>query len=204
MALSSAAAASQMAWQSAEEMHEQRALWAKVTGQLVDEPNWRRAVTWNSAVLLALSAEQSLKALAIMASPRSMSLRTHDLWKLWEAVGARTRARISVELGRVRANVAGTRLAQGMLTADQIVQHHRKTFESARYYNEKDPTGVRKDLTHNIDLWQFTLAAYSATKLALMRAVRDMKPVADDVTWEDVIVFNRRHGRRIPEWDADV
>ena len=32
MARSSAAAASQMAWQAAEEMHEQRALWVKVTG----------------------------------------------------------------------------------------------------------------------------------------------------------------------------
>ena len=204
MARSSVAAASQMAWRAAEEMHEQRALWVKVTGLSVDEPNWRRAVTWNSAVLVALSAEQSLKALAIMANPMSERPRTHDLVKLWKVVGDRARARICVELRWVRDNVAGTRLAHGTLAAEEIVQHHRKTFELARYYNEKNPTGAPNELTHNIDLWQFACAAYRAARLALARAVRGMGPIADDVDWEDVIAFNRRIGRRIPDWEAEV
>ena len=55
-----------------------------------------------------------------------------------------------------------------------------------------------------MDLWQFALAAYRAARLALARAVRGMGPIADDVDWEDVITFNRRIGRRIPDWEAEV
>ena len=204
MARSSAAAASQMAWQGPEEMHEQRGLFVKVTELAVDEPNWRRAVTWNSAVLVALSAEQSLKALAIMASPASKPPRTHDLVKLWKVVGDRTQIRIRAELERVRGRLAGTRLAQGTMAAEDIVLHHRKTFELARYYNEKDPTGAENELTHNIELWQFALAAYRSARLALATAVSGMGPIADDVSWEDVIEFNRRIGRRIPEWETGI
>ena len=153
---------------------------------------------------MALSAEQSLKALAIMANPMSERPRTHDLVMLWKVVGDRAQARIRVELRWVRDSMAGTRLAQGTLAADEIVQHHRKTFELARYYNEENPTGAPNELTHNIGLWQFALAAYRAARLALARAVRGMGPIADDVDWEDVITFNRRIGRRIPDWEAEV
>ena len=204
MARSSAAAASQMAWQATEEMHEQRDLFVKVTGLSVDEPKWGRAVTWNSAVLVALSAEQSLKALAIMTSPTSERPRTHDLVELWRVVGDRGQARICYELRWVRGNVAGTRLARGTLAADEIVHHHRKTFELARYYNEQDPTGAPNELMHNIDLWQFALAAYRAASLALASAVADMGPLAEDADWEDVIAFNSRIGRRIPDWVDEV
>ena len=201
MARSSAAAASQMAWQADGEMHEQRDLFAKVTGMPVSEPNWRRAVTWNSAVLVALSVEQSLKALAIMASPTSERPRTHDLLELWNVVGDRVQARIHGELRWIRDRMVGTKLAQGMLTADEIIKHHRKTFELARYYNEKNPAEVPNELTHNIDLWQFALATYRAASLSLACAVDGMKSVADNVDWEDVIEFNKRIGRRIPDWE---
>ena len=204
MARSSAAAASQMAWQATEEMHEQRDLFVKVTGLSVDEPKWGRAVTWNSAVLVALSAEQSLKALAIMTSPTSERPRTHDLVELWRVVGDRGQARICYELRWVRAMSLGTRLARGTLAADEIVHHHRKTFELARYYNEQDPTGAPNELMHNIDLWQFALAAYRAASLALASAVADMGPLAEDADWEDVIAFNSRIGRRIPDWVDEV
>ena len=204
MARSSAAAASQMAWQGSDEMHEQRGLFVKVTGLTVDEPNWRRAVTWNSAVLVALSAEQSLKALAIMASSVSKQPRTHDLVKLWKVVGDRTQARICAELDRVRGRLAGTRLAPGTMAAGEIVHHHRNTFEVARYYNEEDPTGAANELTHNIELWQFALATYRSARLALATAVSGMGPISEDVSWEDVIVFNSRIGRRIPEWEKGV
>ena len=200
MARSSAAAASQMAWQATDEMHEQRDLFVKATGFSVDEPKWRRAVTWNSAVLVALSAEQSLKALAIMTSPTSERPRTHDLVELWRVVGDRGQARICYELRWVRGNVAGTRLARGTLAADEIVHHHRKTFELARYYNEQDSTRAPNELTHNIDLWQFALAAYRAASLALASAVADMGSLAENADWEDVIAFNSRIGRRIPDW----
>ena len=200
MARSSVAAASQMVWQAPEEVHEQRDLFVRVTGLPVDEPRWRKAVTWNGAVLLALSAEQSLKALAIMASETSEHPYTHDLVTLWEAAGDRSRVRISAELRWVRGRMADTRLAQGTMGACEIVHHHRKTFEMARYYNETNPTGAPNELTHNIDLWQFALAVYRAARLALTTAVSGMDQVADDVDWEDVLAFNRRIGRCIPEW----
>ena len=204
MARGSAAAASQMAWQGPDEMREQRELFVKVTESGVDEPNWRRAVTWNSAVLVALSAEQSLKALAIMASATSTQRHTHDLQRLWNVVGNRTQVRIRAELEQIRGRLAGTRLAQGTLSAGEIVRHHRSTFERARYYNEIDPAGAANELTHNIDLWQFALAAYSAVSLALTTAVDGMAPVGEDVSWEEVVQFNGRIGWRIPEWEVGV
>ena len=203
MARSSAAAASQMAWRR-EEMHEQRGLFVKVTELPVEEPNWRRAVTWNSAVLVTLSVEQSLKALAIMASPKSKHPRTHDLVKLWKVVGKRSQVRICAELERVRSRLVGTRLAQGTMAADEIVHHHRKTFELARYYNEIDPTGAPNELTRNVDLWQLALAAYRVARFALATAVSGMGPVGDDVSWEDVIAFNSHVGRTIPSWEGGV
>lgn len=130
--------------------------------------------------------------------------RTHDLLNLWQVVGDRAQVRICAELRWVRGHTAGTRLAQGSMAADEIVQHHRKTFELARYYNEKDPTGAPNELTHNIDLWQFALAAYRVASLGLAQAVRGMELVADDVSWEDVIAFNRCIGRRLPDWEEGV
>ena len=87
------------------------------------------------------------------------------------------------------------------MSTDEIVHHHRKTFEQARYYNEKDPSGAPTELTHNIDFRQFALSAYRAASLALATAVRGMEPVSDDVDWHDVVAFNSRLGRRIPNWE---
>ena len=204
MARSTLAAASQMAWQATDEIHEQRALFSKVAGLPIEEPNWRRAVTWNSAVLVALSAEQSLKALAIMASPTSQRPHTHDLVTLWKAIGGRAQVRISDELQWVRRRVAGTTLAKGTLSAEETIHHHRKTFEQARYYNEKDPTGAPRELTHNIDLWQFALSAYRTASFALARAVNGMGSVSDDADWQDVVAFNSRIGRSIPDWEEQA
>ena len=159
MAEGNLAAASQMAWQSREEVAEQRTLFEKVSGRPVREADWRNLVTWAAAVLLALSIEQSLKTLAIQTSTNSACLREHDLHLLWCDIPEECRKGVRRELHAVRERVAGTRLERTELSdADETVRVHRHTFERSRYYNE---TGGRRsgNLVHNVDLWQLALAA---------------------------------------------
>ena len=198
MARSSLAAASQSAWQGPEEMRKIRELFVNVSGLQVDEEKWRSAVTWNSAVLLAVSTEHSLKALAIMSSPSSTRPSGHDLVELWNAIDTRSQARIRDELQWVRRKVAYTRLAQGTLDADAIVEHHRRTFERARYYNEIHPTRPPSELTNNLDLWQISFATFHTVSLALTHALTGMDVPSDDIRWSDVLAFNRRIDRIVP------
>ena len=159
MAEGNLAAASQMVWQSAEEVAEQRTLFEKVSGRSINEADWRNMVTWASAVLLALSIEQSLKTLAIRTSTDATCLREHDLHLLWCDIPEECREGVRRELRAVRKRVAGTRLEHAALSgADETVRVHRYTFERSRYYNE---TGGRHsgNLVHNMDLWQLALAA---------------------------------------------
>ena len=99
-------------------MQEQGGLLVKVTGLPFDELKKHRAVTCNSSVLVALSTEQSLKALMIMASPTSQHPRPHDLVNLGKAVGESAQALMGFELRRVRSRVPNTRLAHGTLAAE--------------------------------------------------------------------------------------
>ena len=81
------AGASQTVWQDRDEMAANNALFAKVTGQPpMNEREWRNSITWSAAVLLALSAEQSMKAIAIRTSPNGECLKTHDLECLWNDI----------------------------------------------------------------------------------------------------------------------
>jgi len=113
MAEGNLAAASQMAWQSSDEVSEQRSLFEKVSGRSINEATWRNMVTWSSAVLLALSIEQSLKTLAIQTSTDSACLKGHDLHLLWRdipKIAARTSDRSLVLFGREwRTPVSSTR-----------------------------------------------------------------------------------------------
>ena len=159
MAEGNLAAASQMAWQSTEEVAQQRTLFAKVSGRSTDEADWRNKVTWAAAVLLALSIEQSLKTLAILTSTDAGCLKEHDLYLLWCDIPTECQEGVRRELDAVRRRVAGTRLEHAALSdADETVRVHRHTFERSRYYNE---TGGKHsgDLVHNVDLWQLALAA---------------------------------------------
>ncbi|MCY4613339.1 MAG: hypothetical protein OXB94_06945 [Nitrospira sp.] len=158
MAEGNLAAASQMAWQSADEVAEQRTLFEKVSGRPTDESDWRNKVTWAAAVLLALSIEQSLKTLAILTSTDAGCLKEHDLHLLWLDIPEECREGVRCELVAFRRRIAGTRLEQAVLSdPDETVFEHRHTFERSRYYNE---TGGKRsdDLGHNVDLWQLALA----------------------------------------------
>ncbi len=85
MAERTLAGASQTVWQNRDEMAANNTLFAKVTGQpLMNEREWRNAITWTAAAVLALSAEQSMKAIAIRASPNGECFKTHDLEDLLE------------------------------------------------------------------------------------------------------------------------
>ncbi len=159
MAEGNLAAASQMVWQNPADVAEQRTLFEKVSGRLINEANWRNKVTWASAVLLALSVEQSLKTLAIRANADASCMKEHDLHLLWCDIPEECREGVRRELSVVRRRVVGTRLQDAALSdADEAVRVHRHTFERSRYYNE---TGGRRsgNLVHNIDLWQLALAA---------------------------------------------
>ncbi|MCY4301781.1 MAG: hypothetical protein OXC68_08605 [Aestuariivita sp.] len=160
MAQGTLAAASQMVWRTPTEVEEGRHLFAKVTGQSVlGDQIWRNKVTWGAAVLLALSVEQSLKAVAIKRN--GTCLQKHDLTKLWNDLDYKDRGTIAHQLSEVRNRVRGTNLddAGTAATADEIVYCHQETFLLARYYKERrsKPSG---DLARNIDLWQFAMAAY--------------------------------------------
>lgn len=164
MAEGNLAAASQMVWQSTEEVAEQRTLFEKVSGRQIHEADWRNKVTWAAAVLLALSTEQSLKALAIQTSADAGCLKEHDLYLLWRDIQTEHQEGVRREVNAVRKRVAGTRLEQaGLSRVDETVCIHRHTFERSRYYNETD-SKRHGDLVYNIDLWQLALAANAFTQ----------------------------------------
>ena len=137
-------------------------MFAKVVGEPpLDDRTWRNSVTWGAAVLIALSAEQSLKAVAIRRS-RGACLLTHDLTKLWGDLEHEDRIAIAQRIGEIRSRTRGTKLGDAgtAATADEIVRAHQDTFVYARYYRETRQSESGGDLVLNIDLWQFALAAY--------------------------------------------
>ena len=161
MARGTIAAASQMVWRTPEDVADGRQLFAKVVGEPpLDDRTWRNSVTWGAAILIALSAEQSLKAVAIRRT-RGACLRTHDLAKLWGDLEAEDRVAIAQRIGDIRSRTRGTKLGDAgtAATADEIVRAHQETFVHARYYGETREN-ASGDLVLNIDLWLFALAAY--------------------------------------------
>ena len=127
------------------------------------EWEWRNAITWAGAPILSLSAEQSMKALAIRASSNGECCKTHDLKLLWEELCSKDRMGIEKAAGQLQERSKGTRLARGpQLTEngqiEKVVANHRSTFEDARYYMETGPNNQQNKLTGLVELWKFALA----------------------------------------------
>ena len=165
MAESTLAGVSQMVWQNRDEMDAQRTLFAKVVGSPhMAEREWRNAITWAGATILSLSAEQSMKALAIRASSNGECCKTHDLKLLWNELCMKDRRGIEKAAGQLHERTKGTRLAEGPLLTgigqiEKVVDDHRSTFEHTRYYKETRRNNQQNNLIGNLELWKFALAA---------------------------------------------
>ena len=156
--------ASQMVWQNRDEMAANNSLFGKVTGHRpMNDRDWRNAITWSGAVLLALSIEQSLKAIAIRV--KSECFKAHDLELLWNDIRAEDREGVAVAAQLLGKRANGTRLAEGASPDDiegwtEVIRHHKATFESARYHLESLARRKRReDLSKNLELWLLALAA---------------------------------------------
>ena len=154
---------SQMVWQNTVEQTENRELLAKVLDQeLVPESVWQHSLTWTGAVLLSLSIEQSLKALAIRRTADKSCLRTHDLVKLWLALAGEDQNGIERRRKRLKQHARTTKLGGGDLdNVESTLKHHQSTFTQARYYKEARDGADRIALSANIDLWHAALAAFA-------------------------------------------
>ena len=165
MAEGTLAGVSQMVWQNRDDMDAQRTLFAKVIGSPhMAEREWRNAITWAGATILSLSAEQSMKALAIRASSNDECCQTHDLKLLWNELCMKDRRGIEKAVGQLHERTKGTRLAEGPLLTgirqiEKVIDDHRSTFEHARYYKETRRNNQQSDLSENLELWKFALAA---------------------------------------------
>ena len=165
MAEGTLAGVSQMVWQNEDVVDENRNLFAKVTGvRHIAEREWRNAITWAGATMLSLSAEQCMKALAIRAGANGECRKTHDLKLLWDDLCPDDKTGIESAARQLQERTMGTRLAEGPHLAgieqiEQIIDHHRSTFEQTRYYRETRMRNQRNDLTGNLELWKFALAA---------------------------------------------
>ena len=152
--------ASQMVWQSPDEITANRELFAKVTGDTPeDDFYWTNAILLSSAVLLALSIEQSLKAIAIRV--KGGCLKTHDLELLWNDIRSEDREGIAATARLIRKRTEGTSLAMGACADGvkewtEVIGHHRNTFEDARYSMESQRQGY--GLSRNLELWVLALA----------------------------------------------
>ena len=156
--------AAQMVWQNPEEVEDARSLFGKVTGlPRMKEGPWRNSITWSAAVLLALSAEQSMKALAIRRSPNNGFIKTHDLECLWKDLQPIDQQKVAKAAQQLKENAKETSLgAAPYLTSikelEAIARHHKDMFEGKRYYLETRNGKTSGDLTENIPLWKFALS----------------------------------------------
>ena len=170
MAEGSLAGASQMVWQNREEMDANRTLFAKVIqSPHMAESEWRNAITWVGATLLSLSAEQTMKAIAIRASSNNECCKTHDLKLLWDELCTKDRQGIMEAAGQLHEHTKGTRLSEGPLLTEisqieKVIDHHSRTFEYSRYYKETRRNNQQSDLNGNLELWSFALAALMYAK----------------------------------------
>ena len=170
MAEKTLAGVSQMVWQNRGEMNANRTLFAEVIGSPhMPEREWRNAITWAGASILSLSAEQSMKALAIRASSNGECCKTHDLKLLWNELCSKDRRGIEKAAGQLHEHLKETRLAEGpQLTGigqiEKVVTNHKSTFEHARYHMETGRNKQQNDLTGNLELWKFALAVLKYAK----------------------------------------
>lgn len=170
MAEGTLSGASQMVWQNRDEMDAQKSLFAKVVGAPnMAESEWRNAITWTGATLLSLSAEQSMKALAIRASSNGECCKTHDLKSLWDELRIEDKRGVEKAARQLQEHTKGTRLAEGPLLVgikqiEKVIVDHRSTFEHTRYYKETRSKNQQKDLTGNLELWKFALAVFIYAK----------------------------------------
>ena len=159
------AGAAQMVWQNRDEVDVARNLFGKVIGvPSMAEREWRNAITWAGATMLSLSAEQSMKALAIRASMNSECCKTHDLKLLWDELGSDDKEGIERVAQQLWERTRGTRLAEGsslkgIEQIEKVIDLHQNTFEQTRYYMETRKSKQNNDLTGNLELWKFALAA---------------------------------------------
>ena len=164
MAEGTLAGCSQMVWQDQNVRNENRDLFAKVAKkENMTEDKWKNAITWAGAILLSLSAEQSMKALAIRKS-NGECRKTHDLKLLWDALCTEDKNGIEQSAQELAEHVENTNLAKGKLMnikeIEGTIEHHRSTFEHARYYKEEQSNNQQIDLTKNVELWNFSLAVF--------------------------------------------
>lgn len=169
MAEGSLTGASQMAWQNKNDMNVNRTLFGKVTDREPTEYQWKNSITWFAASLLALSAEQSMKALVIKKSPNGECRKTHDLECLWKDLQLDDRRRVAEAAQRLKDRTRGTRFDEAPYLTSikelaEIACHHKNTFEDARYYLQTKK--VRKDLTKNLELWKFALSLFEYARIA--------------------------------------
>ena len=128
--------------------------------QYLDKFTWHEGLGWSETMLVALSAEQSLKSIAILRSGDSGCLKTHDLTHLLQEIGdgdqdgiiatladAKERTRAVHELGR--QNLRRPRTKEHLRI---IVDAHRDLFNKTRYRFERDLDrrlpGFRRDFWH--------------------------------------------------------
>lgn len=122
---------------------------------------WRSSLEWSEIMLVALSAEQSLKAIAILRSEDASCLKTHDLSLLLDQIGTvdqdsiitavadvKNRTRMVREFGR--QNLMRPKTRELLQT---IVEAHRDLFTVTRYslaegYRYSRPPGFRRDFWH--------------------------------------------------------
>ena len=156
------AAASQMAWQNSAEQAENRQLFAKVLGHPASrEEWWKSRVTWAGAVVLGLSAEHSLKAFAVRAEGKYLSI--HNLECLWKKLRQDDREGV-LKAWQSQNRDWAAKGGGGVLAScptpsdlndlDTLIRHHKDVFVNSRYYRVED----KGDLTLNPELWVFAIS----------------------------------------------
>jgi len=125
-----------------------------------DKFMWHDSLGWSEMMLVALSAEQSLKALAVLRSDDSGCLKTHDLTQLLEEIGDDDQDGILATLGEAKERTRTVReLGWQNLMRPRTKKHlrivvdaHRHLFNVTRYRFEDDLTrrlpGFRRDFWH--------------------------------------------------------
>ena len=131
------------------------------TDSYVGKFTWRSSLEWSEITLVALSAEQSLKAIAILSSDDAGCLKTHDLALLLAEIGADDQDGIIVAVAEVKNRTRTVREfgRQNLMRPStkellqSIVESHRDLFNVTRYcfaegFAYHRPPGFRRDFWH--------------------------------------------------------
>lgn len=121
---------------------------------------WRESLEWSETMLVALSAEQSLKALAILRSDDSSCLKTHDLTLLLDDIDDSDQDGIVATVADAKEHTRTVRdLGWQNLMRPKTKEHlrcivdaHRDLFNVTRYRFEENLArrlpGFRRDFWH--------------------------------------------------------